>query len=84
LFDQVFLHSIAIHTGMCQPMRHRPQQRQALLQKIQQKAHDEARFMPIWENAFLYASEPRAAVSELHRDSFAYSAPYEDVRLKSS
>ena len=61
-----------------------PQQRQALLHKIQQKAYDEARFIPIWENAFLCASGPRVAVSGLHGDSFAYSAPYEDVQLKSS
>ncbi len=61
-----------------------PQKRAALLHKIQQKAYDEARFMPIWENAFLCASGPRVAVSGLHRDSFAYSAPYEDVQLKSS
>lgn len=61
-----------------------PQKRQVVLHKIQQKAYDEARFMPIWENAFLCASGPRVAVSGLHGDSFAYSAPYEDVRLKSS
>ncbi len=61
-----------------------PQQRAALLHKIQQKAYDEARLMPIWESAFLCASGPRVAVSGLHRDSFAYSAPYEDVRLKSA
>jgi len=33
-----------------------PQKRAALLQKIQQKAYDEALFMPIWESAFLCAS----------------------------
>ena len=60
------------------------QKRQDLLHKIQQKLYDEARFMPIWENAFLCASGPRVAVSGLQADSFAYSAPYEDVRLKSS
>src|SRR5262249_39320208 len=57
---------------------------EALLHKIQQKVYDEARFMPIWESAFLCASGPRVAVSGLYRDSFAYSAPYEDVQLKSS
>ena len=61
-----------------------PQKRAALLHKIQQKAYDEARFMPIWENAFLCASGPRAAVSGLRKDSFAYSAPYEDVQVQSS
>jgi peptide/nickel transport system substrate-binding protein len=61
-----------------------PQNREVLLHKMQQKAYDEARFMPIWESAFLCASGPRVAVSGLHRDSFAYSAPYEDVQLKSA
>jgi hypothetical protein len=56
----------------------------ALLHKIQQKAYDEARFLPIWENAFLCASGPWVVVSGLYRDSFAYSAPYEDGQLKSS
>jgi len=58
--------------------------RQELLHKIQQRAHKEAFFMPIWENAFLCVSGPRVAVSGLQPDSFAYSAPYEDVQLKSS
>jgi peptide/nickel transport system substrate-binding protein len=82
---QSFLRDPDIDAWYTQQVTERdPQKRQALLQKIQQKAHDEARFMPIWENAFLCASGPRVAVSGLHRDSFAYSAPYEDVRLKSS
>jgi peptide/nickel transport system substrate-binding protein len=55
--------------------------REELLYKIQQKAYDEARFMPIWEPAFLGASGPRVAVSGLNEKSFAYSAPYEDVQL---
>jgi peptide/nickel transport system substrate-binding protein len=82
---QSFLRDPDIDAWYTQQVTERdPQKRQALLQKIQQKAYDEARFMPIWENAFLCASGPRVAVSGLHRDSFAYSAPYEDVRLKSS
>jgi peptide/nickel transport system substrate-binding protein len=60
------------------------QQRQAVLHKIQQKLYDEARFIPIWELAFLCASGPRAAVSGMGLiPTFAYSGPYEDVRLKS-
>jgi peptide/nickel transport system substrate-binding protein len=60
------------------------QKRQALLHKIQQKLYDEARFMPIWELAFLCASGPRAAVSGMGLiPLFAYSGPYEDVQLKS-
>ena len=55
--------------------------REELLYKIQQKAYDEARFMPIWEPALLCASGPRVAVSGLNVKSVAYSAPYEDVQL---
>jgi len=58
--------------------------REALLHKIQQKLYDEARFIPIWELAFLCASGPRAAVSGLSMiPMFAYSGPYEDVQLRS-
>jgi peptide/nickel transport system substrate-binding protein len=57
------------------------QKRQALLQKIQQKVYDDARFIPIWELSFLCASGPRVAVSGLI-PLFAYSGPYEDVQLK--
>ena len=60
------------------------QKREAVLHKIQQKLYDEARFIPIWELAFLCASGPRAAVSGMGLiPTFAYSGPYEDVRLKS-
>jgi peptide/nickel transport system substrate-binding protein len=60
------------------------QKREALLHKIQQKLYDEARFIPIWELAFLCASGPRAAVSGMGLiPTFAYSGPYEDVRLRS-
>ena len=60
------------------------QKRQALLQRIQQKLYDEARFIPIWELGFLCASGPRAAVSGMGLiPTFAYSGPYEDVQLKS-
>jgi peptide/nickel transport system substrate-binding protein len=60
------------------------QKREALLHKIQQKLYDEARFIPIWELAFLCASGPRAAVSGMGLiPTFAYSGPYEDVQLRS-
>jgi peptide/nickel transport system substrate-binding protein len=60
------------------------QKRAAVLHKIQQKLYDEARYIPIWELGFLCASGPRAAVSGLRLiPGFAYSGPYEDVRLKS-
>jgi ABC-type transport system substrate-binding protein len=58
--------------------------REALLHTIQQKLYDEALFAPMWELGFLCASGPRAAVSGLGLiPLFAYSGPYEDVRLKS-
>ena len=60
------------------------QQREAILHKIQQKVYDEAYFGPFWELGFLCASGPRAAVSGLGLiPLFAYSAPLEEVRLKS-
>lgn len=60
------------------------QKREAMLHQIQQKLYDEARFMPMWELGFLCASGPRAAVSGLGLiPLFAYSGPYEEVRLKS-
>ena len=58
--------------------------REALLHKIQQKLHEEARFIPIWELGFLCASGPRAVVSGLGLiPLFAYSGPYEDLQVKS-
>lgn len=58
--------------------------RETLLHKIQQKVYDEAYFIPIWELGFLCASGPRVAVSGLGLIPLhVYSAPYEDVQLKS-
>jgi peptide/nickel transport system substrate-binding protein len=58
--------------------------REELLYKIQQKVYDEAYFMPLWELGFLCASGPRVAVSGLGMIPLhVYSAPYEDVQLKS-
>jgi len=82
---QSFLRDAEIDAWYTQQMTERDRhKRQELLHKIQQRAHKEAFFMPIWENAFLCVSGPRVAVSGLQPDSFAYSAPYEDVQLKSS
>jgi peptide/nickel transport system substrate-binding protein len=58
--------------------------REELLYKIQQKAYDEAYFLPIWQLGFLCVTGPRVAVSGLGLiPGHIYSAPYEDVRLKS-
>jgi len=58
--------------------------RQELLYKIQQKVYDEALVMPIWHLGFLCVTGPRVAVSGLGLiPGYIYSAPYEDVQLKS-
>ena len=55
----------------------------ALLHRIQQKLHEEVRFLPIMEAPILNASGPRVAVSGLGLiPLIAFSAPYEDVQLK--
>jgi peptide/nickel transport system substrate-binding protein len=60
------------------------QQRAGLLQQIQRKLYDEARFLPIWELGFLCAAGPRVAVSGIGLiPTYLYSAPFEDVQLKS-
>ena len=60
------------------------QKRQEVLHKIQSKLYDEARFIPIWELGFLCVSGPRVAVSGLRLiPLYSYSAPFEDVQLKS-
>jgi len=80
--SQSFLHDPEIDAWYRQQSAERDRnRREELLHKIQQKAYDEARFMPIFEPALLCASGPRVAVSGLHVKSVAYSAPYEDVQL---
>jgi peptide/nickel transport system substrate-binding protein len=60
-----------------------PKRREATLGKIQQLMHERAMFAPILEPAFLNGYGPRVAESGLGLISVhAYSAPYEDVRLK--
>jgi hypothetical protein len=62
---------------------YRSVQRPQVKQKTQQKLHDEARFIPLLELAFLCASGPWAAVPGLGLiTSFAHSGPSEDVQLK--
>jgi peptide/nickel transport system substrate-binding protein len=57
--------------------------REAMLHKIQQMAHERVMFIPIWELAFLNGVGPRVEESGLALISgHAYSAPYEDVKLK--
>ena len=57
--------------------------REATLQKIQQLVHDKVIFAPIWQLAFINGVGPRVAESGLGLIAgHAYSAPYEDVTLK--
>jgi peptide/nickel transport system substrate-binding protein len=57
--------------------------RESILHKIQQLIHDKAMVIPIWQLAFINAHGPRVAESGLGLiPGHAYSAPYEDVKLK--
>jgi peptide/nickel transport system substrate-binding protein len=57
--------------------------REAVLQKIQQVVHERVMFIPLMEPAFLNGYGPRIAEPALGLISVhAYSAPYEDVKLK--
>jgi peptide/nickel transport system substrate-binding protein len=57
--------------------------REAALHRIQQLVHDKAVFAPIWELGFIHAHGPRVAESGLGLiTGWAFSAPYEDLRLK--
>jgi peptide/nickel transport system substrate-binding protein len=57
--------------------------REALLHKIQQLMHDKVMHIPIWELAFINGHGPRVQESGLGLiPGHAYSAPYEEVKLK--
>jgi peptide/nickel transport system substrate-binding protein len=57
--------------------------REALLHRIQQLIHEKAMYAPIWELAFLNGHGPRVAESGFGLIAqHAYSAPYEDLKLK--
>ena len=57
--------------------------REAYLMKLQQLIHDKAMFAPIWELGFINGAGPRVEESGLGLiGGHAYSAPYEDVKLK--
>jgi peptide/nickel transport system substrate-binding protein len=59
-------------------------QREATLHRIQQLMHERAMFAPIWDIAILNAYSQRVAEPALGLiGSYLFSAPYEDVRLKS-
>jgi peptide/nickel transport system substrate-binding protein len=57
--------------------------REALLHKIQQLMHEKVMTIPVWELAFINGHGPRVEESGLGLiPGHAYSAPYEDVKLK--
>ncbi len=58
--------------------------REATLHRIQQLIHEKAMYAPIWELGFIHALGPRVAEAGLGLiPGWAFSAPYEDVTLKS-
>jgi peptide/nickel transport system substrate-binding protein len=58
--------------------------REAILHKIQQLMYEKSLSAPIWELGFLNGVGPRVAESGLGLiTGHAYSAPYEDLKLKS-
>jgi len=60
-----------------------PKKREAVLQRIQQLIVDKAMIAPIWELAFINGHGPKVAESGLTLiANHAYSAPYEDLKLK--
>ena len=57
--------------------------REATLHRIQQLVYDKAMFAPLWELGFIHAQGPRVAEAGLGLiTGWAFSAPYEDVKLK--
>ena len=57
--------------------------REATLHKIQQLIHDKMMYAPIWELGFINGVGPRVEESGLGLIAgHAYSAPYEDLKLK--
>jgi peptide/nickel transport system substrate-binding protein len=57
--------------------------REAALHRMQQLVHERAMFAPIWELAFLNGVGPRVEESGLGLIAgYAYSAPYEDLKLR--
>jgi peptide/nickel transport system substrate-binding protein len=59
--------------------------RAAILEKMQQLVIDKAIYAPIWQLAFINGVGPRVAESNFDRiPGFAYTAPYEDLSLKTT
>jgi peptide/nickel transport system substrate-binding protein len=57
--------------------------REALVQQIQKRITEHVMHVPIYELAFIWGVGPRVAVSGANViPGFAYSAPFEDLKLK--
>jgi peptide/nickel transport system substrate-binding protein len=57
--------------------------REAALHRIQQLIHEKAMYAPVWELGFIHAHGPRVAESGLGLiTGWAFSSPYEDLKLK--
>ena len=57
--------------------------REAILHKIQQLIHEKVMVAHLWELGFINGAGPRVEESALGLiPGHAYSAPYEDVKLK--
>jgi len=57
--------------------------REAALHRTQQLIHEKAMYAPVWELGFIHAHGPRVAESGLGLiTGWAFSAPYEDLKLK--
>ena len=60
-----------------------PKRREATLHRIQQLVHDKVIYAPIWQLGFLNGVGPRVEESGIGViPGFAYSGPYEDVKLR--
>jgi peptide/nickel transport system substrate-binding protein len=58
--------------------------RETILHRMQQLVYEKAMFAPIWDFAFLHGVGPRVEESGLGLlGGYGFSAPYEDVKLKS-
>jgi peptide/nickel transport system substrate-binding protein len=62
-----------------------PKRRAATLDKMQQLAHEKSVVAPIWQLAFINGVGPRVGESGFGLiTDFAYTAPYEDISIKSA
>jgi peptide/nickel transport system substrate-binding protein len=60
-----------------------PRRREATLRRIQQLMHEKAMFLPVWQFVLLQGVGPRVAEPGLGLiTDYPWSAPYEDLRLK--